>query len=109
MSRLLVVEDDTDVRVLMEEALVDAGYEVDVAGKVADARTLIGVRKYDLVITDGRLPDGHGLTVAKEARENRIPVLIVTGFAFDLPLEWPVLQKPVRLRDLVAAAKRVTA
>jgi hypothetical protein len=56
------------------------------------------------VITDGRLPDGHGLRVATLARETGIPALIVTAYPFGLPLEWPVLQKPFRARELIAAA-----
>jgi DNA-binding response OmpR family regulator len=94
MARLLLFEDGDDVRETMKKMFVNAGYEVETAATVFMATPLLGQGEYDLVVTDGRLPDGHGLRVAKLARETGIPALIVTAYPFGLPLEWPVLQKP---------------
>src|SRR5579863_2526327 len=107
MPRLLLVEDDIDVRSTMEQMLGDAGYEVETAETVIVANELLSQGKFDLVVTDGRLPDGHGLRIAMLAREAGIPTLIVTAYPFGVPLEWPVLQKPFRAGELIAAAKKV--
>lgn len=106
MALLLLVEDDDDVRATMEQMLMDAGYEVETAGTVGMATALLGQGGVNLVVTDGRLPDGHGLSLAALSREAGIPALIVTAYPFGLPLEWPVLQKPFRAQELVTAAKR---
>ena len=68
MSNILLVEDDLDLRLVMENILLDAGYEVDVTGTVADGCELLGSRPYDLVITDALLPDGTGMAVADKAQ-----------------------------------------
>jgi len=112
MSRILLVEDDHDVRLLVEHVLLDAGFEVDSTDSVAGGRSLLECRSYDLVLADGRLGDGTGMEVADRARElGDTPVLIVTGYAFDLPrdqlVRYDFLLKPVRPRELVAAVQRV--
>jgi DNA-binding NtrC family response regulator len=110
VSSILLVEDDADVRLLMEHVLIDEGHRVDTATTVEAACVLIGSRHYDLVLADGRLPDGTGMTVADQAQERGIPALIVTGYAFVLPSEelsrFEVLLKPVRPHELVAAVER---
>ena len=45
----------------MTQVLVNAGYEVDTAETVTTGSAMIGWGEYDLVITEGRLPDGQGL------------------------------------------------
>ena len=69
MTRLLLVEDDADVRLIMEHTLIVGGYEVDATGTADGACQLLRCRDYDLVIADGRLLDGTGMQVADEARE----------------------------------------
>jgi DNA-binding response OmpR family regulator len=112
MTRILLVEDDPDVRLLVEHVLLDAGFEVDATDSVFGGRTLLGCRSYDMVLADGRLGDGTGMEVADRAREIAdTPVLIVTGYAFDLPHDdlarYDFLLKPVRPRELVEAVQRV--
>jgi DNA-binding response OmpR family regulator len=110
MSRILLVEDDPDVQPLMEHILLDAGYEVDVTGTMHSGGELLGSRSYDLVIADGRLPDGNGMAVADKAREGGVKVLIVTGYALSLPVElidrYEILLKPLRPHELIDAVKR---
>jgi DNA-binding NtrC family response regulator len=106
----LLIEDDPNVRMLMEHVLLDESYEVETADTVERATALIGSRGYDLVLTDGRLPDGTGMTLATAARERGIPTLIVTGYAFDLVKEdlgrFDYLLKPVRPDELLQAVGR---
>lgn len=106
MSRLLLVEDDLDVRSAMEQMLADAGYEIETAETVLVADELLDHERFDLVVTDGRLPDGHGLRIATLAREKNIPALFVTAFPFGVPLEWPLVEKPFHVRELIAAVAK---
>src|SRR5690348_18472555 len=63
LPRILLIEDDANVRMLMEHVLLRAEYEVDVTSTVEQAQAMLEARGYDLVIADGRLPDGSGLTL----------------------------------------------
>ena len=65
--RILVVEDEDDVRNYLETALVEGGYEVDVVATAEDARALLGKSRYKLVIADWWLSDGTGVTIVDEA------------------------------------------
>ena len=66
--RLLVVDDEPDLRTLYELTLLREGYDVESAGSVEEAWALLtqrGVGGYQLVITDMRLPDGTGLDLLR--------------------------------------------
>src|SRR5438874_5098205 len=109
MPRILLVEDDADVRVLMEHVLISDGYDVDPAPTIAAGRTLIGRKRYDLVLADGVLPDGSGIEIAKEAERRGIPAILVTAYAFRLPKDqlagFELLLKPVRPAELLQAVE----
>jgi DNA-binding response OmpR family regulator len=105
MRRLLLIADEVEIRTMMTEVLVNAGYEVDTAETVAMGSALIGRGEYDLVITEGRLPDGQGLRVVRRARDTNTPALIMTAYPLGRPEKWPVLQKPFSARELIAAAQ----
>ena len=59
--RVLVVDDEENLRELLELTLVGMGLDVDTAPDIGTARRLIGERRYALCLTDMRLPDGNGL------------------------------------------------
>ncbi len=111
MARILLIEDDLDVCLVMEEALLDGRHAVDATGRVLAGFVLLGSHPYDLVVTDVRLPDGSGIEVADRAREKGIPTLIVTGYAFNLPKDaldrFEFLLKPFRPKELLRAVDRV--
>src|SRR5260370_28015216 len=109
MSRILLVEDEYNVRVLLEHVLIDGGYEVDSAATVAEAKSLLDSVRYDLVLADGRLPDGTGMMLADLAEESGIKALIITGYAFQLAElgRYEFLMKPVRPAELVGAIERI--
>jgi len=111
MARILLIEDDLDVCLAMEEALLDGRHAVDATGRVLAGFVLLGSHPYDLVVTDVRLPDGSGIEVADRAREKGIPTLIVTGYAFNLPKDaldrFEFLLKPFRPKELLRAVDRV--
>ena len=102
---VLLVEDDEHVCDILDEFLRNSGYQVDVAGTVTAACSLLaGGRTYNLVITDGRLPDGNGLMIAQRASEQSLKVIIISGFPQELAAaersQYPVLAKPFRLAAL---------
>jgi DNA-binding NtrC family response regulator len=111
MSRILLVEDDHNVRVLLEHVLIDAGYEVDSTATVAEATSLLdsGVT-YELLLADGRLPDCTGMALADLAQASGIKTLIITGYAFQLASQdlgrYEFLMKPVRPAELIEAIDR---
>jgi two-component system response regulator PilR (NtrC family) len=107
--RILVVDDEADLRELLEITLVKMGLDVDSASTVREARALLGQHDYALVLTDMRLPDGTGLELVREvAGQGRgTPIAVITAYgsaenavialkagAFDY------VSKPVVLEDL---------
>ncbi|MEU6644699.1 response regulator transcription factor [Saccharomonospora sp. NPDC046836] len=80
--RLLVVDDDPDVRESLQRSLEFEGYEVDTAGNGAEALYLVGsVRRPDLAILDVLMPELDGLETCRRLRATgeRMPVLMLTA------------------------------
>ena len=68
MARILLVEDDANVLMLLEHVLCGDGYDVDTASTVEQARSHLAQRPgYDLVVADGRLPDGTGMAGSRRS------------------------------------------
>jgi len=111
LVRILLVEDERDVRLIIEHVLIDAGYEVDTAETMTAGRELLKRGSHDLVLADAKLPDGSGMDVCDAAAALGIKCIIITGYAFTLPVgvgeRYEVLLKPLRPAELVAAIKRV--
>jgi len=82
-SRLLVIDDDESVRLLLRDLLEEAGYAVRTAKSGEEALQLIRVATYDIIITDLRLSGMHGLEVVKEVKaiDPGIDVIVMTGYA----------------------------
>ena len=116
---VLVVDDEEDLRDLIEMTLLKMGLEVDTADGVIAAKKKLDSQPYALVLTDMRMPDGSGLEVVEYLQEKNldIPIAIITAYgnadqavmalkagAFDY------IQKPVtlaQLRSLVKSALKV--
>jgi len=107
--RVLVVDDEADLRELLEITLLKMGLDVDSAATVREARGLLADKTYALVLTDMRLPDGLGLELVREvaAHYRSTPIAVITAYgsaenavvalkagAFDY------VSKPVVLDDL---------
>ena len=114
---ILAVDDEPDLRVVIERILSRSGYRVRVAGGVRDALTVLDSLDGfpDLLVTDIRMPDGMGAQLAELVRRQRpgLPVLYVSGYPEDraraegLIADGLVLEKPFRpaqLSDAVAQA-----
>ncbi|MFI0374764.1 MAG: phosphate regulon transcriptional regulator PhoB [Candidatus Thiodiazotropha sp.] len=83
MQRILMVEDEPEVRELIRFILEPKGYRVDEADNAQDARRLLSQRNYDLILMDWMLPGRSGLDLTRElrqmARSNTPPVIILTA------------------------------
>jgi CheY-like chemotaxis protein len=81
VPRILVVDDESHVRLLNSEVLKKAGYVVDVAANGADGWTALQTTAYDLLITDNVMPGVTGLEMVKKLRESQmiVPVIMATG------------------------------
>ena len=103
--RILVVEDEFLIRMLLEDMLTDLGYElVGVAGRVDEAAEMAQTKEFDLAILDVNL-DGHDVyPVADLISKRGLPFMFVTGYGGrGLPDNYrgrPTLQKPFQMDEL---------
>jgi len=80
MSSILIVEDNTDVNLMLAETLTDAGYQVESAHNGIDGIKMIKCNSYDVILLDIMLPYKSGDEVLKEIREfSEIPVIIISA------------------------------
>lgn len=119
LNRVLVIDDESDIRELIDLTLSRMGLAATCAGSLAEARAALSAERFQLCLTDMRLPDGEGLDIVRYINEHhpQIPVAVITAFgsadnavaalkagAFDY------LAKPVgldQLRTLVKSALRL--
>jgi len=111
--RVLVVEDEESLSQLLCEVLEQAGFETVSASTIADARKQLARIEPDVIFLDMNLPDGSGLEVLRQVREEKLPteVIVLTG---DTTLSTAVgamklgaydyLSKPPRPEELEALA-----
>jgi two-component system OmpR family response regulator len=109
--RILVVEDDADLRGQLTRALTEAGYAVDAAPDGEEGQFLAETEPYDAVVLDLGLPQIDGVTVLKAMRDmgKTVPVLILTARGrwsekvegFDAGAD-DYLTKPFHIEELLA-------
>ena len=80
--RVLVVDDEADIRELLDLTLARMGLASDCAGSVADAKQMLAQTQYKLCLTDMRLPDGEGLDLVRYIAEHcrDLPVAVITAY-----------------------------
>lgn len=119
LNRVLVIDDEADIRELIDLTLSRMGLAATCAGSLAEARAALASERFQLCLTDMKLPDGEGLEIVRHINEHhpQTPVAVITAFgsaenavaalkagAFDY------LAKPVgldQLRALVKSALRL--
>ncbi len=81
-GRVLVIDDEAIVRVSCQRVLEPAGYEVVLTSRGDEAIELLEKERFDLVLTDLKMPDMDGLEVLKVIKERwpDIQVVIITGY-----------------------------
>lgn len=112
--RVLLVEDDDELRFAMTSCLASAGFDVTLVATGADAVRAALRRRPEVMVIDVMLPDSGGLGVANEIRRHpdlgSVPVLFTTALdspaVRDLLAPAPVLFKPFKRRQLVSAVRR---
>lgn len=112
--KVLVVDDEDDLRELLDMSLARMGLHASLAGSVGEARELLGKERFALCLTDMRLPDGEGMELVRHIAEHHrdLPVAVITAFgsmdnavaalkagAFDY------LAKPVSIEQLRALVR----
>ena len=109
--RLLVVDDEPDLRTLYELTLLREGYDVETAGTVDAALACLKAQRYSAVITDMRLPDGTGLDLLRELEQtgrNEKAIVITAYGSAENAVEalkagaYDYLTKPVDLKQFRA-------
>jgi len=109
--RVLVVDDEEDLRTLLEITLGRMGLRVDSAGSLADARCLLSEHSFDLCLTDMRLPDGRGMELVEQLARDlpELPVAVITAYGnMELAVEamragaFDCVSKPVDIDQLRA-------
>jgi len=81
-ATVLVVDDEADIRELLELTLIRMGLGVESTGRIADAKERLKSGTFDLCLTDMRLPDGDGVDLVRYINANctDIPVAVITAY-----------------------------
>ncbi|WP_019222589.1 cell cycle two-component system response regulator CpdR [Bartonella rattaustraliani] len=116
MKRILLAEDDNDMRRFLAKALERAGYEVADFDNGASAYERLQEEPFSLLLTDIVMPEMDGIELARRATEidPDLRVMFITGFAAvalnsnsETPPDAKVLSKPFHLRELVNEVEKI--
>lgn len=118
-ERILVVDDEADIRVMVREILADEGYEVDVAANGAEARAARESRPPDMILLDIWMPDTDGISLLREWAEAGpldAPVVMLSGHGtVETAMEATrlgaadFLEKPLSLAKLLQTVEQALA
>ena len=110
-SHVLVVDDEADIRALIQDILSDEGYGVVAAADASEAREALAEEKFDLILLDIWMPDTDGITLLREWSEGgdlTCPVVIMSGHGtVDAAVEatrlgaFDFVEKPLSLAKLL--------
>ena len=118
MTKILLAEDDTDMRRFLVKALQNAGHDVVAFDNGKSAYERIREAPFTLLLTDIVMPEMDGIELARKATEldPDLKVMFITGFAAvalnpdsNAPKDAKVLSKPFHLRDLVNEVEKLLA
>ncbi len=118
MHRILLAEDDEDMRKFLDKALQKAGYEVTSFSNGLEAYERLKEEPFTLLLTDIVMPEMDGIELARKAAtlDPDLKIMFITGFAAvalnpdsQAPQDAKVLSKPFHLRDLVSEIERLLA
>ena len=116
--KVLVIEDEPDIRKTLEYNLLREGFEVSGCGSIKEAKKLIEDPKFSIILLDLMLPDGSGLDLCKEIKSDTatkdIPIVILTAkddevdkvVGFELGAD-DYVTKPFSVRELILRVKAI--
>lgn len=108
MPKILVVDDDPEVREILAETLAEFGYGVIQAGSGEEALPMLGTRDgVNLIITDVRMPGMSGLELIEQARARSpsLRVILISGYFLPQPIAVRFLKKPFHMHELASAVR----
>jgi len=117
-KKILLAEDDNDMRRFLAKALENAGFEVSSYDNGMSAYKRLREEPFEMLLTDIVMPEMDGIELARRAAEldPDIKIMFITGFAAvalnsdsQAPKNAKVLSKPVHLRDLVNEVNKMLA
>jgi len=117
-GKILLAEDDVDMRRFLAKALQNAGFDVASFDNGRSAYDRLREEPFELLLTDIVMPEMDGIELARKATEldPEIKVMFITGFAAvalnpdnHAPQQAKILSKPFHLRDLVTEVQRLLA
>ena len=118
MAKIILAEDDNDMRRFLVKALQTAGFEVTDYDNGLSAYRRLREEPFQLLLTDIVMPEMDGIELARRASEldPDMKIMFITGFAAvalnpdsQAPKEAKVLSKPFHLRDLVNEVQKMLA
>src|ERR1017187_638294 len=118
MHKILLAEDDNDMRRFLVKALENAGFQVSSHDNGMAAYQRLREEPFELLLTDIVMPEMDGIELARRAREGGpdIKLMFITRFAAvalnpdsRAPKDAKVLSKPFHLRDLVNEVQKMLA
>lgn len=107
-AKILIVDDDPEVREILAETLLEFGYGVVQAASGEEALPILGARQdIDLVITDVRMPGMSGLELVEHARafSPSLRVILISGYFLPQPIAVRFLKKPFHMHELASAVR----
>jgi len=117
-AKILLAEDDADMRRFLAKALQNAGFDVTPFDNGLAAYNRLREEPFELLLTDIVMPEMDGIELARKATEldPEIKVMFITGFAAvalnpdnHAPQQAKILSKPFHLRDLVTEVQKLLA
>tara|TARA_B110000091_G_scaffold31375_1_gene32504 strand:+ start:501 stop:1196 length:696 start_codon:yes stop_codon:yes gene_type:complete len=117
-NKILVIEDEPDIRSTLEYNLIKDGFDVIAVGSLVDARAAISMSSFSLILLDLMLPDGSGLDLCREMKSDpdlgNIPIIILTAkddevdkvVGFELGAD-DYVTKPFSVRELILRIKAI--
>jgi two-component system, cell cycle response regulator CpdR len=118
MHKILLAEDDNDMRRFLVKALENAGFQVSPHDNGMSAYQRLREEPFEMLLTDIVMPEMDGIELARRASEldPDIKIMFITGFAAvalnsdsEAPKNAKVLSKPVHLRELVSEVNKMLA
>ena len=111
MKNILMVEDDSTIAFAVKYAVEQEGFNLDIAENLENARKIVNIKEYDLILLDVMLPDGNGYEFLKQLREHDedTPVIFLTACDEEVNIVMGLdiggddyITKPFRVRELIS-------